>query len=736
MRTSTAPAGDVDRICRIEHHDPFSVLGCQPVAVEGRAAVAVRALLPHAKRAYVLRERHPRRRRLWPVDGRGLFEAVFRDRRRVFPYRLEVHNHDGSCYEWEDPYRFPPVLGDFDLQLLGEGNHLESWRALGAHVIEHCGLRGTHFAVWAPSARRVSVVGDFNGWDGRVHAMRSLGGSGVWEIFLPGIGPGETYKYEVLGADGSIVAKADPRALFAEQRPKSASKVWDIDRYEWGDAEWLQRRAAVDPLTAPMSVYEVHLGSWRLNAGEGYRWLTYRELAEELTAYVVEMGYTHVELLPVSEHPHDGSWGYQCLGYFAPTSRFGTPDDFMFLVDSLHRAGIGVILDWVPAHFPRDEHGLARFDGAALYEHADPQLGEHPDWGTLIFDYGRAEVRNFLISSALFWLEVFHLDGLRVDAVASLLYLDYSREDGEWSPNELGGRENLRAIEFLKRLNEVCHVRNPGAVVIAEESTAFPGVSRPVHDGGLGFTFKWNMGWMHDTLDYIQRDPVHRRYHHEQLTFGMMYAYSENFVLPISHDEVVHMKGSLLGKMPGDDWQKRANLRLYLGLQWTMPGKPLLFMGQELGQPTEWSEGESLPWHLLDDPGHAGAQRYAAALNRVYRDQPSLWQRDHAPEGFQWLQADDADGGTLAFVRRAADPADHVVVACNLTPVVRHDYVVGVPEGAPYREVLCSDGGDWGGSGITSPDPYPPQPHGAMGQPASLHLTLPPLAIVILAPVR
>jgi len=736
MRSSTAPAAEVDRICRIEHHDPFSVLGCHPVTVEGRAAVAVRVLLPHAKKAYVLREHHPKRRRLWPVDGRGLFEAVFTDRKRVFPYRLEVHNRDGSSYEWEDPYRFPPVLGDFDLQLLGEGNHLESWRALGAHVIEHCGLRGTHFAVWAPSARRVSVVGSCNGWDGRVHAMRSLGGSGVWEIFLPGVGPGETYKYEVAGADDSVVAKADPRAFYAEERPNSASRVWDIEGYEWGDQAWLQRRAGTDPLTSPMSVYEVHLGSWRLNADEGYRWLSYRELAVELTGYVVEMGYTHVELLPVSEHPHDGSWGYQCLGYFAPTSRFGTPDDFLFLMDSLHRAGIGVILDWVPAHFPRDEHGLARFDGTALYEHADPQLGEHPDWGTLIFDYGRSEVRNFLISSALFWLEVCHIDGLRVDAVASMLYLDYSREDGEWTPNEHGGRENLRAVEFLQQLNEVCHGRNPGAVVIAEESTAYPGVSRPVHEGGLGFTFKWNMGWMHDTLDYFQRDPIHRRYHHNQLTFGMMYAYSENFVLPISHDEVVHMKGSLLGKMPGDDWQRRANLRLYLGLQWTMPGKPLLFMGQELGQPTEWSEGESLPWHLLDDPGHAGAQRYAAALNRVYRDQPSLWQRDHAPEGFQWLQADDADGGTLAFVRRAADPADHVVVACNLTPVVRHDYVVGVPEGAPYREVLCSDGGDWGGSGITSPDPYPPQPHGAMGQPASLHLTLPPLAIVILAPVR
>ncbi len=734
--TPTVSPSAIDRICSGDHHDPFSVLGCHPVTVDDRAMVAVRVLLPHANKAYVVRDRYPQRRRLKLVDARGLFEVVFPRLKRVFDYRVEVHGRDGSSYTWEDPYRFGPSLSDFDLQLLGEGNHLRRWEALGSHEVEHDGLRGTRFTVWAPNARRVSVIGDFNGWDGRQHAMRCCGGSGVWEIFLPGVGPGTLYKYEVKGPDGAVRTKSDPHALHAEVRPGTASVVWDIDRYAWGDDAWLQRRARTDPLTSPMSIYEVHLGSWRRNALEGYRWLTYRELADELTAYVTEMGYTHVQLLPVSEHPHDGSWGYQCLGYYAPTSRFGTPEDFMFLVDTLHRAGVGVILDWVPAHFPRDDQGLARFDGTPCYEHADPQLGEHPDWGTLIFDYGRAEVRNFLVASALFWLDRYHIDGLRVDAVASMLYLDYSREDGEWQPNEHGGNHNLQAIELIHQLNTECHARHPGAIVIAEESTAFDGVTRPVAEGGLGFTFKWNMGWMNDTLDYIAHDPVHRRFHHNQLTFGMMYAYSENFVLPISHDEVVHMKGSLHGKMPGDEWQKLANLRLYLGLQWTMPGKQLLFMGQDMGQPGEWSEDESLPWHLLQHEPHGRLNAFVRQLNRVYRDAPALWQRDHGWDGFQWLDADDADGSTLAYLRRGADPAEHLVVLCNFTPVVRRDYRVGVPEAVPYAEALNSDHPDFDGSGITSPVPYTAEHAPIMDQPASIVLDLPPLSIVVLRPVR
>jgi 1,4-alpha-glucan branching enzyme len=732
----TVSASDIDRICSGDHHDPFAVLGCHPVTADGREMVAIRALLPHAKRAYVIRDRYPQRRRLKRVDDRGLFEVVFPRLKRVFGYRVEVHCLDGSSYTWEDPYRFGPVLTDFDLQLLGEGSHLRRWEVLGAHEIEHGGVRGTQFAVWAPNARRVSVIGDFNGWDGRQHAMRNRGGSGVWEIFLPGVGPGTLYKYEVRGPDGAVRTKSDPHALHAEVRPGTASVVWDIDRYAWGDSAWMQRRASTDPLTTPMSVYEVHLGSWRRNALEGYRWLTYRELADELTEYVVEMGYTHVELLPVSEHPHDASWGYQCLGYYAPTSRFGTPEDFMFLVDSLHRAGIGVLLDWVPAHFPRDDQGLARFDGTACYEHPDPRLGEHPDWGTLIFDYGRAEVRNFLVASALFWLDRYHIDGLRVDAVASMIYLDYSREDGQWQPNEQGGNHNLQAVELLQQLNTECHDRHPGAVVIAEESTAYDGVTRPVGEGGLGFTFKWNMGWMNDTLDYIARDPIHRCFHHNQLTFGMMYAYSENFVLPISHDEVVHMKGSLHGKMPGDEWQKLANLRLYLGLQWTMPGKPLLFMGQDMGQPGEWSEDESLPWHLLQHEPHARINAFVRALNHVYRDAPPLWQRDHSWEGFQWLDADDADGSTLAYLRRGADPSDHRVVVCNFTPVVRKDYRLGVPEAGWYEEALNSDAEAFDGSGVSSPVPYAAETAPAMDQPASIRLDLPPLAILILRPMR
>ena len=734
--TPTVSPSAIDRICSGDHHDPFSVLGCHPVTVDDRAMVAVRVLLPHANKAYVVRDRYPQRRRLKLVDARGLFEVVFPRLKRVFDYRVEVHGRDGSSYTWEDPYRFGPSLSDFDLQLLGEGNHLRRWEALGSHEVEHDGLRGTRFTVWAPNARRVSVIGDFNGWDGRQHAMRCCGGSGVWEIFLPGVGPGTLYKYEVKGPDGAVRTKSDPHALHAEVRPGTASVVWDIDRYAWGDDAWLQRRARTDPLTSPMSIYEVHLGSWRRNALEGYRWLTYRELADELTAYVTEMGYTHVQLLPVSEHPHDGSWGYQCLGYYAPTSRFGTPEDFMFLVDTLHRAGVGVILDWVPAHFPRDDQGLARFDGTPCYEHADPQLGEHPDWGTLIFDYGRAEVRNFLVASALFWLDRYHIDGLRVDAVASMLYLDYSREDGEWQPNEHGGNHNLQAIELIHQLNTECHARHPGAIVIAEESTAFDGVTRPVAEGGLGFTFKWNMGWMNDTLAYMRNEPIHRKHHQNELTFSIIYAFSENFVLALSHDEVVHEKGSLIGQMPGDLWQKFANLRLLYSYMWTHPGKKLLFMGGEFGQWNEWDHDGQLQWELLQWRSHEGLRRVLGDLNGVYRGQPALHELDFDEPGFEWIDCDNHEDSTICYLRRAKRSDDFLVVCLNLTPVVRTNYPVGVPIDGWYEEIFNSDSEHYGGSNVGNhPGVFAQQPSWH-GRPYSLRITLPPLAAVLFKPQR
>ena len=728
---STVSSSDLGRICSARHHDPFGVLGCHPAVVDGRSMVVVRAFLPQAARAYVVRDRSPNRRRLWQVGDTPLFEARFTRLKRVFEYRIEIHSQDGYVWQFEDPYRFGPSIQDFDLQLLGEGNHLRSYDVLGSHVIEHGGVRGVRFAVWAPNAGRVSVVGNFNHWNGGSHCMRSRGGSGIWELFVPGLCRGEVYKYEILGPDGAVVTKTDPHARHYEMRPKTASVVWEADGEAWGDGEWMERRASWHAQSSPMSIYEVHLGSWSRRFDEGDRWLTYRELADCLGDYVVDQGYTHVELLPITEHPHDGSWGYQCLGYFAPTSRHGTPDDFRHLVDALHQRGIGVILDWVPAHFPRDAHGLARFDGTPLYEHPDPRRGEHPDWGTLIFDYGRAEVRNFLLSSALFWLEHYHLDGLRVDAVASMLYLDYSRGDGEWEPNVDGGNHNLEAIDLLRGLNELCHGRCPGTMVIAEESTAFAGVSRPVYDGGLGFTFKWNMGWMHDTLDYVSREPIHRRFHHQQLTFGMVYAYSENFVLPISHDEVVHLKGSMFTKMPGDDWQKLANLRAYYTFMWTMPGKKLLFMGQEFGQTTEWSEQISLPWHQLEHPPFEQLRHYHAELNRIYREHPALWQRDTSWEGFQWLQADDADNSTLAYARVA--DSEQLVVVINFTPVVREGYVVGVPSAGAYTTVLDSDEESWGGSGVVNPETVVARPVGAGDQPASLELTLPPLGVLLLA---
>ncbi len=626
------------------------------------------------------------------------------------------------------------LLSDFDIHLLAEGRHERSWEKLGAHVVEFDGQPGVYFAVVAPNARRVSVIGEFNQWDPHAHPMHFVPAAGVWERFIPGVRPGALYKFWIESKVTPYrAAKADPYAFYSELRPGTASRVWELSGYQWGDQDWLERRAQVQSLHAPMAVYEVHLGSWRRVPHEGHRWLTYRELAEELTAYVLDLGYTHVEFLPVSEHPLDASWGYQTTGYFAPTSRYGTPQDFMFLVDTLHRNGIGVLIDWVPAHFPRDEHGLAYFDGTHLYEHADPRLGAHPDWGTLVFNYGRWEVRNFLLSNALFWFEVYHIDGLRVDAVASMLYLDYSRQPGEWIPNRYGGRENLDAVDFLRLCNERVYALHPGAVTVAEESTAWPMVSRPTYLGGLGFGYKWDLGWMNDTLRYMSRDPIYRKYHHNDLTFRMLYAFTENFFLPLSHDEVVHGKGSLLAKMPGDDWQKFANLRLLLGYQYTQPGKKLLFMGSDIGQWSEWDHQSSVEWHLLAYEPHRGVQRLVRDLNRLYRSLPALHELDCEASGFQWVDCHDSEQSTLSYLRKSSR-GDLALVVCNFTPVPRFQFRVGVPVGGFWTERCNSDSAHYGGSNLGNGGGVVAEATPAHGQPYSLVLTLPPLAFLILTP--
>jgi 1,4-alpha-glucan branching enzyme len=619
-----------------------------------------------------------------------------------------------------------------DLHLFGEGTHRKLWEKLGAHPRTVDGVSGVAFAVWAPNARRVSVIGDFNRWDGRVHPMRMLGSSGVWELFVPDIGDGALYKYELLTREGVPRIKADPFAFKQEQAPSTSSIVVDLERYTWADDEWMRTRDQRDPTREALSIYEVHLGSWARVPEEGNRKLTYREIAPRLADHVARLGFTHVEFLPLAEHPFEGSWGYQISNYFAPTSRFGAPDDFRVLVDTLHQRGIGVIMDWVPAHFPKDDWALRRFDGTALFEHEDPRLGEHPDWGTLIFNFGRNEVRNFLVANALFWLREFHVDGLRVDAVASMLYLDYSRQPGEWLRNRHGGRENLEAIDFLRAMNAAVRQEEPGCVTIAEESTAWPGVTAPPEQGGLGFTFKWNMGWMHDTLKYFETDPLYRRWHQGLLTFAMVYEYSERFLMPLSHDEVVHLKKSLLEKMPGDRWQRFANLRALLAYQWTRPGKKLLFMGGEIAQPGEWNHDSSVDWHLRGDEPHARFEAFVAELGRVYRDTPALWRRDHEPDGFQWIDVADEANSVLSFVRR--DGARHAVVVMNLTPVPHEDHRIGVPAPSTYRRLLDSDDARFGGSGFGTLDRATPDASAFHGHPQSLRLRLPPLAVVVYAP--
>jgi 1,4-alpha-glucan branching enzyme len=627
------------------------------------------------------------------------------------------------------------LLSEYDLHLLVEGTHYRTYEKLGAHVKNVNGTIGTHFAVWAPNAERVSVIGDFNNWDPDRNPMSVRHEAGVWEAFIPEVRTGALYKYRVYSRYHAFVAdKADPYGFAAEIRPQTASMVWDLAGYDWGDSEWMAARGRHNALDAPISTYEVHLGSWRRNPEEGHRWLTYRELAHQLADYVHHMGFTHVELMPVSEHPFDGSWGYQTVGYYAPTSRFGNPHDFMYLVDVLHRHGIGVIIDWVPAHFPTDGHGLGYFDGTHLFEHADPRQGRHPDWDTLVFNFGRREVSNFLISNALFWLEKYHIDGLRVDAVASMLYLDYGRRDGEWIPNPYGGKENIEAIDFLRRFNARVYEEHPDVMTIAEESTSWSMVSRPTYLGGLGFGYKWNMGWMHDMLDYVSKDPIHRSYHHNRITFSMLYAFTENFVLPFSHDEVVHMKGSMISKMPGDDWQKFANLRLLYGYMTGHPGKKLLFMGGEFGQWSEWTHDHSIEWHLLDYAPHSGLQRWVRDLNTFYRATPALYEVEFDYHGFEWIDCNDSQSSTVTFLRRGRNPDDIVVFACNFTPVPRHGYRLGVPRGGWYQEVLNSDATLYGGGGQGNAGGADASPVPTHGRPYSLNITLPPLGIVVFKP--
>lgn len=720
---------EAQAIIRGEHGDPFGFLGMH--RPDGDAPV-VRSFQPRALRVWVIDaasgETTAELERLLP-EGFFCGPAGREDR---FGYRLRLDLGKDEMCEIEDPYRFPPVLGELDMHLFVEGTHLRTYEKLGAHCVEVEGVAGVNFAVWAPNARRVSVVGDFNDWDGRRHPMRLRFEAGIWELFIPGLRPGALYKYELISGDGRLLPlKSDPYGFYAEVPPQQASVVYDLKSYDWTDGAWIQRRRHGDEREKPVSIYEVHLGSWRLNSEEGNRPLTYRELADELGDYVADLGFTHVELMPVHEHPFTGSWGYQPIGLFAPTSRFGTPDDFRYFVDTLHRKGIAVIIDWVAGHFPSDAHGLAQFDGTHLYDHADPRQGMHKEWSTLIYNYGRTEVTNFLYANALFWLDEYHIDGLRVDAVASMLYLDYGREHGEWIPNRYGGNENLEAIQFLRRMNEVAYGDHPGITTIAEESTAWPMVSRPTYVGGLGFGFKWNMGWMHDTLSYMSKDPIHRRYHHDNLTFGLLYAFSENFVLPLSHDEVVYGKRSVLGRMPGDQWRRFANLRSYYAFMWTHPGKKLVFMGCEFGQENEWNYNTGLDWHLLDDPMHLGVQRLMRDLNRVYADNPALHQQDCDPHGFQWIDCRDRDNSVIAFLRRGRAENDFVIVVCNFTPIVREAYRIGVPQPGEYCEILNTDADNYGGSDVSNGSVIAQDADGH-GFPHSLDLTLPPLATIVL----
>ena len=738
MKTITA-TNEIKKIVNTDHYDPFTVLGAHHVERKGRKGVAICAFLPDAVRAEVLElqdgveiQTHV----MAKVANEGFFELYVPDRSIVFPYKLRRFSDSGESETFYDSYSFLPTLTEFDLYLFNAGDHHRIYEKLGAHYAEVNGVGGIQFAVWAPGARSVSVIGSFNGWDRRKHAMRVLGSSGVWEIFIPGLPEGEFYKFQVKTPDGNILDKSDPYGFEMELRPSTASRVNLLRGFEWRDDEWIKNRSSSDPFSKPISIYEVHLGSWARMPEEGNRWLTYRELAHQIVDHVAARGFTHIELLPIMEHPFDASWGYQVTGYFAPTSRFGRPQDFMYFVDYCHQHNIGVLLDWVPAHFPKDQHALGTFDGTHLYEHADPRKGEHQDWGTYIFNYGRHEVRNFLVSNALYWLDRFHIDGLRIDAVASMLYLDYSRRHGEWLPNQYGGRENIDAISFLKQCNGVVHHYFPGSLMIAEESTAWPGVTTSQQYGGLGFDLKWNMGWMHDMISFIEKDPIHRRYHFGQLTFALLYAFHENFVLPFSHDEVVHLKRSMLDKMPGDLWGKFANLRLLYAYMYAHPGKKLLFMGEEFAQWEEWNHDRSLDWDLLRWDTHQGVQRFVRDLNRLYREVPALHEVDFRPEGFEWIDFRDVDNSVVSFLRRGKDPDDAVVCVFNFTPAPREKYRVGVPWPGRYREALNSDAAAYGGSNAGNGGSIAAESVPWMGRPHSVSLTLPPLGALFLLPER
>ena len=716
------PRDEVSRFVTGLHSDPFSVLGPHKTGDD----VEIRIFRPDARAIEVVPDREPEN----PIaaertDQEGFFCATVPGAERDVPYRFRIVKPDGSEEFTRDAYQYGPIMGDVDLHLFSEGQHWKIYEKFGAHMRMIGDAAGVYFAVWAPNAQRVSVVGDFNAWDGRVNPMRRLLGAGVWELFLPGIKQGAHYKFEIRTQTGTALLKSDPFAFFNQHGKSTASLVYDLERYTWNDAEWMEARRQKNWPQSPISIYEVHLGSWRRKDGNCQ--LTYLELAETLLPYVLEMGYTHIELLPVAEHPFEGSWGYQVTNYYAPTSRFGPPDDFRHFIDKCHQVGIGVIMDWVPAHFPKDAHALAEFDGTDLYEHMDPRQGEHQDWGTLIFNYGRTEVRNFLIGNALFWLDKYHIDGLRVDAVASMLYLDYSRKPGQWVPNVYGGHENLDAIYFLKRFNEVCYEQFPGIITIAEESTSWPGVTRPTYLGGLGFGFKWNMGWMHDFLDYMSIDPIYRKYHHGNITFFLLYAFQENFILVLSHDEVVYGKRSLLSKMPGDEWQKFANLRMFLAWMYGQPGKKLLFMGGEFGQGNEWNHDTQLDWELLEMPRHDGLRRLVQHLNYTYQNEPALWQLDDTYDGFDWIDFHDADNSVVSFLRKSSD-GDSVVFVVNATPVVRYNYRLGVPESGFYREIINTDGETYGGSNVGNLGGVHSEARQWMGREHSILIQLPPLA--------
>jgi 1,4-alpha-glucan branching enzyme len=732
VRTQLSLQG-ISRLVEGTLENPAQLLGPHPVDCGNRQAISVRAFLPDSQQVWLVDAEHqvrPMRR----VHPSGFYEAICPEGFQTTNYKLRVTSKNGDIKEMHDPYAVQPLLSEFDLFLFGQGRNWKIYEKLGAHQRTVADVPGVNFAVWAPNAESVQVVGDFNHWDGSAFPMRKHIPAGVWELFVPKIGAGEKYKFRIKMRDGNIVDKTDPYGFYAELPPRTASIVTPLDRYQWNDQEWLNRRAQNDALNKPMNIYELHLGSWRKDPEGHHGWMNYRRIAHELVAYCKEMNFTHVELMPISEHPFSGSWGYQTVGYFGVTSRYGTAEDFMYFVDHCHQHNIGVLIDWVPAHFPKDGHGLRQFDGSALFEHEDPRQGEHPDWGTMIFNFGRTEVRNFLIANALFWLDKYHIDGLRVDAVASMLYLDYSRKAGEWVPNCYGGRENLDAIHMLREFNEQVHGQYPGVLTLAEESTAWPGVSRPTDCGGLGFSVKWNMGWMNDTLRYMRHEPVHRKYHHNELTFSLIYAFTENFTLPLSHDEVVHGKGSLISQMSGDLWQKFANLRLLYSYMWTHPGKKLLFMGSELAQWHEWDYDSQIQWDLLGWDTHAGIKRLVADLNRLVVEQPALHQLDFSSDGFEWIDCMNADSSTIAFMRKGRNPEDFLIVACNFTPVVRNNYRLGVPKTGFYNEIFNSDSSYYAGSNVGNFPGINADSNGQHGRPASVLINLPPLATVVLKP--